>query len=126
MISIQGLQAFSDALAHLDLAATQRRGLEQVAAQLEASVKQLLSRRPGEDHSAPWYRTGTLHDSIGHQAGDDGAVVGSTDPVAVYQELGTRFDPPRPFLARVASAEAEDCANGLADAVAEALKKALR
>ena len=71
MISIQGLHALSEALAHLDPAATQRRALEQAAAQLEASVKQLLSRRPGEDHSAPWFRTGALHDSIEHDASDN-------------------------------------------------------
>jgi phage gpG-like protein len=126
MISIQGLHAFSEALAHLDPAATQRNALAEAAAQLEASVKQLLSRRPGEDHSAPWFRTGALHDSINHDADDNRAVIGSTDPVAVYQELGTRFDPPRPFLAAAIAVEADDIAHAVAGAVVSALKEALR
>ena len=126
MISIEGLHALSEALAHLDLAATQRGALEGSASQLQASVKQLLSRRPGEDHSTPWFRTGVLHDSIKHEVGDNGAVVGSTDLVAAFQELGTRSDPPRPFLTPAAAAEAEDIAHLIADAVAAALKEALR
>ncbi len=126
MISIEGLHALSEALARLNLAGTQRGALGRAASQLEASVRQLLSHRPGEDHSTPWFRTGDLHDSIGHDGDDTRVVVGSTDPVAVDQELGTRFVPPRPFLAAAAAVEAEDIAQAVADALAGALKEALR
>jgi phage gpG-like protein len=94
--------------------------LEQAAARLEAEVKSVLSHLPGEDHSAPWLRTGMLHESISHQANATEAVVGSSDPVALYQELGTHRIPPRPFLAPTAASLADELANDLADAIRSA------
>lgn len=126
MIAIEGLHALEQALAQLDLAATQRAALDKAAQQLDAAVKQELSHRPGEDHVFPWYRSGALHNSISHEAEGDRAVIGSADPVAVYQELGTRTDPPRPFLAAAASARAEAIAHEIGEVVATALKEALR
>ena len=52
MISIDGLHALAEALARLDFSAAQRDALEQAAQQLETSVRQTLSHRPGEDHTA--------------------------------------------------------------------------
>ncbi len=46
------------------------------------------------------------------------AAVGSNDPAAAPQELGTARLPPRPFLAPTASAHAEAIANHLGAAVA--------
>jgi hypothetical protein len=46
----------------------------------------------------PLLRTGLMRDSV--EGGAEGltGVVGSNDPVAVYQELGTSKIPPRPFI----------------------------
>jgi phage gpG-like protein len=126
MISIDGLQALADALARLDLPAAQREGLESAAQQLESAVKQSLSRTPGDDHSTPWLRTGTLRDSIAHSADETGAAIGSDDPVAVYQELGTRTVPPRPFLAPSAAAQSEGIGPSVAAAVVRILRGAVQ
>ena len=125
MISVAGLHALSEALARLDLSGAQRDALVKAAGQLETAVRQLLSRRPGEDHSTPWYQTGALHDSIGNTATDTKAVIGSTDAAAIYGELGTRSAPPRPFLAAAASEGAEEAAREVAGDVVGALKEAL-
>jgi phage gpG-like protein len=47
-------------------------------------------------------REGTLRDSIEIAVGDNEAAIGSNDPVAVYQELGTKSIPPRSFLGQAA------------------------
>ena len=125
MISVSGLRALETALGRLDLSAEQREVLEQVAQQLETSVKNSLSHVPGGDHTTPWKRTGRLHDSISHQTTDSGAVIGSTDPIAVHQELGTHQIPPRPFLGPTAAIAAEPLAQAIAAALAGALKKAI-
>lgn len=46
----------------------------------------------------PLLRTGKLRNSIEHQVEGDTAHVGSNNPIAVYQELGTSRIPPRSFL----------------------------
>lgn len=55
--------------------------------------------RQGYSENDPLQRSGELRDSISHQAGQREFVVGSTEPVALYQELGTPTIPPRAFLA---------------------------
>ncbi len=50
----------------------------------------------------PLERTGLLRESIERAAGPMEAVVGSNDEVAVFQELGTKFMPPRSFLGAAA------------------------
>lgn len=50
------------------------------------------------------------------------AAVGSSDPAAAPQEMGTHATPPRPFLAPVAAGMGEDVARGVAEAVVAALK----
>ena len=42
--------------------------------------------------------TGRLRSSITHEADEDGVVVGTNVKYAVYQELGTRYQNPQPFL----------------------------
>jgi phage gpG-like protein len=54
--------------------------------------------RLGYEPDAPLLRKGDLRDSISHQVGALEAVIGSPDPVALYQEIGTPTIPPRPFL----------------------------
>ena len=125
MISIEGLRRLTDALARLDLEAAEKESLSAAAAQIESAVKQALSHRPGEDHSAPWLRTGALRDSISHAAGAREAAIGSNSPIAVYQEMGTRSAPPRPFLAPTAARCGEDAARTVGDAVARVLSGSL-
>ena len=50
------------------------------------------------------------------------AAVGSSDPAAVPQEMGTAHTPARPFLAPVAAGTGEEVARGVAEAVVAALK----
>lgn len=85
-------------------------------------MKLSLSHRVGEDHTAPWLRTGELRASIASQTSEDAAIIGSTTPVAVYQELGTRSIPPRPFLAPAAATEAEGVVHDIAHAVRAAIE----
>lgn len=54
--------------------------------------------RLGYPMDAPLLRTGELRDEITHEVEGMEAVVGSADPVMVYQELGTPTIPPRPVL----------------------------
>lgn len=73
---------------------------------------------------APLLRTGQLRDSIESSVDGLTGVVGSTDKVAIYHELGAalaRYEiPPRPFLMR-SLIEATAGVDVLAGAVAESL-----
>ncbi len=125
MIRVEGLQRLTDRMTRLDLAAIERAALERAASGLQDAVRQRLSRPPGELHDAPWLRGGTLRDSITHEIDGTEALVGSADPVAADQECGTSVDPPRPFLAPVAAAEADGLVTGIAVAVLDGLRVAL-
>jgi hypothetical protein len=126
VIGIDGLRHFLDALARIDLAPAQLGALAAEADQLAGAVRNSLSHPPGSDHATPWLRTGALQASIASQASESEAVVGSTDPVAVYQERGTRTVPPRPFLAPAGAAGAEDAARRIGRTIVDAIKEALR
>lgn len=54
--------------------------------------------RKGFKTPAPLLRTGAMRDSIEYTVRGNEGAVGSNDPVAVYQELGTSRIPPRSFL----------------------------
>ena len=54
--------------------------------------------RQGYPENDPELRTGEMRDGIKHQAGPKEFVVGSEDPVAFYQVMGTPKMPPRDFL----------------------------
>jgi phage gpG-like protein len=60
--------------------------------------------RLGFKANEPLLRTGQLRDSIEWNSQGNQGWVGSNDPVAVWQELGTSRIPPRPFLAGAAAA----------------------
>ena len=76
----------------------------------------------GGGHDEPWLQTGALRDSVGAQADGLQATVGSSDPAAVPQELGTSRMPPRPFLLPVAASMGEAVARAVAAAVVAALR----
>ncbi len=126
MIGIAGLRALSDRLARLDMSRTQQETLQNSARDLRDAVQERLSTPPGGDHSSPWRKTGALQQSIGYQANETGAVIGSDDPAAVAQELGTRNFPPRPFLSTTAAAQAPEIAHQVANAVTNALRAAMK
>jgi phage gpG-like protein len=117
MTLVTGLTEALRRLERIDMTQARHVALEQAATRIEVAVQQALSSLPGEDHATPWLCTGKLRDSVTHETTDNAAVIGSTDQVAVDQELGTSSIPPRPFLAPVAAAESEGVARGIADAI---------
>jgi phage gpG-like protein len=62
----------------------------------ESTVEDRIAQ--GYSPDEPLLRKGDLRDSIKHEVGVLEAVVGSTSPIAPYQELGTDKIPPRPFI----------------------------
>ncbi len=112
-------------LARLDLDATKQAALAQAAENLRAAVRQELSHPPGGPHDVPWLRDGTLRDSIGVLVQAEGATIGSTDPVALDQEYGTRTDPPRPFLAPAAAANGAVIAASVAETMVQRMRQEL-
>jgi hypothetical protein len=97
------------------------KGLEAVARHIEATAKDKIGEyqdgigpfpawdpladatekdkeRLGYPLESPLLRTGDLRDTIGHEIQPLEAIVGSTDDVMVYQEIGTDRIPPRPVL----------------------------
>jgi phage gpG-like protein len=121
MTLVRGLRQAKHQLAIVDIPAVATCALEAAAQDLEAKVRDLLSQTPGQDHSVPWLRTGTLRASIGHNTDGNVAVVGSTSDIAVDQELGTRTNSPRSFLAATASAEADGVIALIVNALAQSL-----
>ena len=91
-----------------------RRAAERGAGVLAEGVRARLSEAPGGAHDTPWVESGRLRDSIGVAAEGDAdgmrAVVGSSDPAAVPQELGTVHAVARPFFAPAAAEMGEEAA----------------
>jgi len=108
-------------LARLDLEATGAVTLASEAHRIGDAVRDVLSHPPGDAHVYPWKQTGALQESIGVSAESAVALVGSTDPVAAWQEHGTPTMPPRPFLAPVALENAAAVAMAIGRAVATAI-----
>lgn len=99
------------------------RALAEQAARMAASVRDGLSKPSGAArHDEPWLRSGALRDSVGMEANGLQAVVGSSDPAAVPQEMRTVKMPARPFLAPVAAGMGEDVARAIGARVAAALR----
>ena len=93
------------------------------AERLAQSVRDGLATPPGAgDHERPWARTGALHDSIAATSEGLEANVGSNDPAAAPQEMGTSKLPPRPFLAPVAAQLSAEVADAIGARVSAALR----
>ncbi len=93
------------------------------AQRMAARVREGLSEQPGAaGHDEPWLQSGALRDSVSAQADGLQAVVGSSDPAAVPQEMGTAHMPARPFLAPVVAGMGKDVARAVGAAVAAALR----
>lgn len=120
-----GLREFTARLHGFELETTQRQALEDAAQRIREAVQAELSHSPGSNHETPWLRSGDLRDSIVHEVEGDGAVIGSTSLVAVYQEMGTRHDQPRPFLAPAAATLGEAIAETIGKRVVDTIRTAL-
>ena len=97
--------------------------LAEQAERMAAKVRDGLSEQSGSaGHDEPWLQSGALQNSVGAQADGLQAVVGSSDPAAVPQELGTAHMPARPFLVPVAAGMGEEVARSVAEAMVAALK----
>jgi hypothetical protein len=121
MTLVRGMRQAEERLVRLDVASGITYALGEASQELENRVIKVLSEIPGQDHSAPWIRTGELRDSIGRDVDGTIAIVGSSSDVAVDQELGTHTIPPRSFLAATAAGAADEIAVVIAAALARHL-----
>ena len=98
--------------------------LARQAERVAEAVREGLSGAPGAgEHDRPWVRSGALRASVGAQSDGLQAVVGSSDPAAAPQEMGTSRMEARPFLAPVAAGMGEEVARAIGAQVAEALRE---
>lgn len=122
-LEIKGLKELRERLERLRAEEVMARALADQAERIAEAVREGLSNPPGGgEHDRPWLRSGSLRDSIGAQSDGLNAAVGSSDPAAAPQEMGTSRMSPRPFLAPVAASMGEEVAQGVAGAVVAALK----
>ena len=122
-IKISGLNELRERLERLHPEEVMAKALAEQAERMAARVREGLSEQPcGAGHDEPWLRSGALRGSVGVQAEGLQAAVGSNDPAAVPQELGTARMPARPFLAPVAAGMGEDVARSVGERVVAALR----
>ena len=122
-LGIKGLAELRARLARLQAETVMARALAAEAERVAEAVRAGLSEVAGSGaHEEPWLRTGALRDSVGVQADGLTAVIGSGDPAAVPQEIGTARMGARPFLAPVAAGMGESVARGVGARVAAALR----
>lgn len=122
-LSISGLKELRERLERLRPEEIMAQALAEQAERMAQRVREGLSEPPGaSDHDRPWLRSGALRDSVGAQADGLQAVVGSSDPAAAPQEMGTAKMQPRPFLAPVAASMGEEVAQAIGARMATALK----
>ena len=123
VLRITGLNELRERLERLRPEEVMARALAEQAARMADRVREGLSEAPGgPGHDEPWLQSGELRNSVGSQADGLQAAVGSSDPAAVPQELGTAHMPARPFLAPVAAGMGEELARAVGTAMAAALR----
>lgn len=122
-LKISGLNELRERLERLRLEEVMAQALAEQADRMAKAVRDGLSEPSGSaGHDEPWLRSGALRDSVGAEADGLQAAVGSSDPAAVPQEIGTAHMPPRPFLAPTGAGMGEEVARGIAEAVVTVLK----
>ena len=122
-LKISGLNELRERLERLRPEEVMAPALAEQAERIATRVREGLSEQPGgAGHDEPWLRSGALRGSVGVQAEGLQAAVGSSDPAAVPQELGTARMPARPFLMPVAAAMGEEVARAVGAAVMAALR----
>ena len=114
------------ALAELPITETLATELAAQSARLADAVRANLATPPGGPHEGPWRQTGNLRSSIVASIEALSANIGSNDPAAAPQELGTASLPPRPFLAPAATALAEPIARAIGQALADLVARRLQ
>lgn len=113
------------ALADLAITETLSAALATEAASLADAVRANLASPAGGSHDQPWCETGSLQGSIALSTEGLAARIGSNDPAAAPQELGTTRVPPRPFFAPAATAAAEPIARTIGQVLANTLARRL-
>jgi len=100
-IAMEQSAALVEATAKSEFGHYQRTDMGPFAEWLELKAATKKDRlRQGYTENDPLLRSGKLRESVDHISAPFEFVVGSEDPVMVYQELGTsRGIPPRPVLA---------------------------
>ncbi len=99
------------------------RALAEQAGRMAAAVREGLSGSPDSgEHDRPWMESGALRESVGSTADGLEAAVGSSDPAAGPQEMGTVKMAPRPFLAPVAAGIGEEVGSEIGRQVAAAIR----
>lgn len=122
-LGIAGLAELRARLAAVKPQELMSRALSEQASRMAAAVQESLSQPPGSgEHDKPWLQSGSLRDSVGSITDGLEAAVGSSDPAAAPQELGTVRMAPRPFLAPVAARMGEDVARYIGATVAAAMR----
>lgn len=122
-LKISGLNELREHLERLRPEEVMARALAEQAARMAERVREGLSEQPGAaGHDEPWLRSGALRDSVGAEADGLQAMVGSSDPAAGPQEMGTAHMPARPFLAPVAAGMGEEVARVVGAQMAAALR----
>ncbi len=111
------------ALADLPVIDTLTAALATQSARLAEQVRANLANPPGGPHQLPWWHTGALQSSITSSSDELSAQVGSNDPAAAPQELGTATVLPRPFLAPAAALLAEPIARDIGQTLANLLAR---
>jgi hypothetical protein len=87
-----------------------------------AEATQTEREKQGYSANDPLLRTGELRDSIEHHVIDSReAEVGSNNDAAVYAELGTITEPPRPFLSGAAAHKGQEVADIIGEEVVKVL-----
>ena len=134
------LSSFAKFLEEIGIEEAEKRALELGCEIIEAEAKRVIGTydygwqqlaeatradraRQGYPENEPLLRTGEMRDSIGHTILIPGKLgeVGSNNPIAVYQELGTATIPARSFLAGAAAAKGQECADVMGAVVADAI-----
>ncbi len=122
-LNISGLNELRERLERLRPEEVMAQALAEQTERMAARVRDGLSEQPGAaGHDEPWLQSGALRDSVGAQADGLQAVVGSSDPAAVPQEMGTARMPARPFLVPAAADIGEDVARAVGARMAAALR----
>ena len=95
------------------------------ATRLADVVRANLASPTGGLHDQPWRQTGSLQVSIATSTNGLEAQIGSNDPAAAPQELGTATNMPRPFLAPAAASLGESITRTIGQALADLIARRL-
>jgi hypothetical protein len=102
VISIEGLEDFSERLKRFDLEEAEAEAMARAARDVETSIHAAIVELASEESAGLPQHARVLSTTISSQLAPKRAVIGSTHPLAVDQEFGTPNYPPNPLLTAVA------------------------